>query len=99
MLPLRFDVGAENGIHAGQVSFAARPKPFDHVAVEAQVNGGLSRRHRHPRRAPELRAQRLSLRSIRAGAVLARLAQGLDLAQRMSHDSRFPVHLCSLSGR
>jgi len=57
VLLLRFDVGSENGIHAGQVSFAARPEPFDYIVVEAEVNGGLSLRHNYPRGAPELRAQ------------------------------------------
>ena len=71
VLLLRFDVGSENGIHACQVSFAARTEPFDHVAIEAQVNGGLSSRHRYPRGFPEFRAQRLSLRGARACPVFA----------------------------
>jgi hypothetical protein len=96
---LRFDVGSEDGIHARQVSFAARPEPFDHIVVEAQVYGGFSLRHNHPRGAPELRSQGFRLRGVRVGPVFPKLTQVCDLTQRMSHDSRFPVHLCSLSGR
>ena len=96
---LRFDVGPENSIHAGQVAFTARPEPFDHIVVEAQMYRRLSMRHSDPRGFPELRAQRFGFRCIRTGLVFAKLAQGADLAKRMSHDSRFPVHLYSLSGR
>jgi len=89
VLLLRFDVGSENGIHAGQVSFAARTEPFDYIAVEAQMNGSLSSRHRYPRGFPELSAQRLGFRRIRTGPVFAMLAHGSNLAKRMCHDSRF----------
>ena len=35
---LCIDVGAENGIHAGQVALAARFEPVDHIAVKAQMH-------------------------------------------------------------
>jgi hypothetical protein len=81
-MPLRFDVSSENGVHAGQVSFATRLEPLDHVAVETQVNGvfpfGITTRADFQNSAPSDAA---------AGAVLAALALCTDLAKRMSHDS------------
>ena len=35
---VRIDVRSEHGVHAGEVAFAARLEPFDHIAVEAQMN-------------------------------------------------------------
>jgi hypothetical protein len=35
---MRFDVGAEDGVHAREVAFAAGSEPFDDIAVETQVH-------------------------------------------------------------
>ncbi len=36
------DVVAKDGVHAGEVTFAARPEPLQPIAIEAQINGGLA---------------------------------------------------------
>jgi hypothetical protein len=96
---LRIDVGAKNCIHVGQVAFPARFEPLDDVAVEAQVDRGLSRRQDDARGFPEIRAERFGVGGVGAGLIETARAPGADFAKRKSRGSRFPVHLCSPSGR
>ena len=37
---LRGHVGPQDGIHAGQMTLALRPEPFQHVAIDAQMGSG-----------------------------------------------------------
>ena len=96
---LRIDISAKDGVHAGEVAFAARSEPLDHIAVEAQVNRSLAGRHDDARGFPEIRAERFSFGSITARGVLAAFAESLDLAEGVSHDSRLLLHFCSPFGR
>lgn len=61
------DVGAENGVHAGQVALAARFESLDHIAVQAQVHAGLAAGHDDSRGLPtlgtETRCARRNMRS------------------------------------
>lgn len=38
-----FEIGAQHGIHAGQVAPALTPEPVEHIAVDAQMDRRFSR--------------------------------------------------------
>jgi len=90
---LRFDVGAKDCIHAGEVPLAVGLEPVDDIAVEAQVNQTLTGRNHDAGGLPEIRAEGFRCGGLRAGLVLALFAQGFDLTQSVSHDGRFLFHL------
>lgn len=96
---LSFDICPENGIHPGEMPFSIRLEPVHNVAVETKVYGSFASWHHDTGAAPEVRAERIALRRIGTGFVVASIAHGSDLAKGVSHGSRFLVHLCSLSGR
>lgn len=98
-ISLSFHIGSQHGVHARQVALASGLEPLRHIAVQAEMYGGLSARHDDTRAAPECRAEGLCLRRIRTGLILALLPHRFDLAKRVSHDSRFLFHPCPLSVR
>jgi hypothetical protein len=95
---LRFDVGAEDGVHAGKMALAAGLEPFDHVTVEAEVNGSLAGRDYNPGGFPEIVSEGFGGLGVGARLIEAASAQALNLTERMSDDSRFLLHGCSPSG-
>ena len=74
-------------------------EPLDHIAIEAQVDGGFAAGHDDARGLPEIRAERFGLGASRRVRIFAALTEGLDLAKGISHDSRFLLHLYLPSGR
>jgi hypothetical protein len=54
---LRLDVGAEDGVHAGQVTLAASFEPFDYIGVETQMYAGFAAGHYDVCGFPEVRAE------------------------------------------
>ena len=96
---MSIDVGPEHGVHAGKVSLSVGLEPFDHIAVEAEMDRGLPCRHDDAGIFPEVGPEGLGFGGVGAGLVLAVIAHGFDLAKGVSRDGRFLVHLGSLSGR
>ncbi len=69
---LRFDVGAEDGIHASQAVFDAGLEPLGNIRIETQMNGGFASWHGDAGGLPEVRAKGLGLGSIKVGGVSGR---------------------------
>lgn len=83
---LRFDVGAEDGVHAGEVALAVGLEPLDHVAVEPQMNGGFAGGQDGAGGFPEIVAEGFGARGVGEGLVEATGADGFDFAKKMSRD-------------
>jgi hypothetical protein len=96
---LRIDVGAQNGVHPGEMALAASAKPRDDVAVETEMNGSFAGRDDDAGGFPEAFSECLGFRSVDASLIESAVAKALDLAKGISHDSRFPVPLDLLSAR
>jgi hypothetical protein len=96
---LRFDVGAENGVHAGEMAFAVGLEPLDDVAVEAQVNGSFAGRQGDAGGLPEIFSERFGAWGVGAGPVETAGAHRFDFAKRISRRSRFLLHVCLPFGR
>ncbi len=45
---VRVNIGAQNRVHAREMAFALSLEPLEHVAVKAQMHGGLATRHNYP---------------------------------------------------
>lgn len=89
---VRVNIGAQNRVHAREMACALSLEPPEHVAVNAQMHGGLAARHDDPGAFPEIFADGRGFR--RAGARLTCAAGGFsfDRAQRISHGSIFLRH-------
>lgn len=83
---MRFDVGAEDGVHAGEVALAVGLEPLDHVAVEPQMNGGFAGGQDGAGGFPEIVAEGFGARGVGEGLVEATGADGFDFAKKMSRD-------------
>lgn len=85
---LGLHIGAEDGVHSGKVALATRPEPFNHIAIEPQMNGSFARRQDDARGFPEVFTEGFGLGRVGASRVFAACAEGLNLAKGISHDSR-----------
>jgi hypothetical protein len=77
-------IGTQNGVHAGEVAFAAASKPLHDVIVEAQVHRRLSGGQNDARGCPELPGQNFGFRCAGPGRVFAAHPDGLDFAKGIS---------------
>ena len=80
-VPVGVNVGAQDGVHAGQMPFPVRFEPLDDIAVEPQMHGSLAARHDDTRLFPKRLAQGFGLGRVRARLILAARAHGFDLAK------------------
>ena len=72
----RIDVRSQHGVHARQVAFAARLEPFDHIAVEAQVDEVFPLGTTTRADFQKLRAERLGFRGVSSELGLRRARAG-----------------------
>src|SRR3984957_15349131 len=80
-LLVRFNIGAQDGIHAGEMALAALLEPFDDIGVEAQMNRCFAARHDNARVLPKIFAQRFGRRRVSASLILPARAHRADLAK------------------
>lgn len=67
---LRVDIGAQQRVHSREMTLALGFEPIDHVAVEAQMHRGLSRKRRDARVFPEILSERRSFPGVLAPLIL-----------------------------
>ncbi len=96
---LRVDVGAQNRVHAREMACSLSLEPLEHIAVNAQMHGGLAARHDHPGALPEIFADGRSFRRVEARLTCAAGSFPFERAQRISHGSIFLRHNGLLSSR
>jgi hypothetical protein len=96
---VRVNVGAQNRVHTREMAFPLSLEPFEHVAVNAQMHGGLSARHNDPGAFPEIFADGRGFRRVDPCLTCAASGFSFDRAQRISHGSIFLRHNGSLSLR
>ena len=78
------NIGAQNRVHAREMAFALSLEPLEHVAVNAQMDGGLAARHDHPGAFPEIFADGRGFRRVDARLTCAAGGFSFDRAQNIS---------------